>query len=221
VAPGEQPSAGGRKSALREGDSNVRGAQGVPQLRGGLGKPARKAGDDRIEREGANAEMSGTNASGRHLAERSGSDGTGARGNQPRFMTIKRAGLAAATALVAINIWTGAPLLALWVGSRVVGKTVLSMRAVLVVVFVLAILVFGLTVSLTWLNNAYDELIGRPRVERRPPWMRSMRAETERNISSRVGITALERIVTMTVYVAIITLLLWFIFLAGPPFLHN
>jgi len=107
------------------------------------------------------------------------------------------------------------------VGSRVVGKTVLSMLAVAVVVVVLAVLVFGLTVVLVWLNNTYDELIGRPRVERRPHWMRSMSAEAEQNVGARVGVTALERIVTMIVYVAIIALLLWFIFFAGPPFLHN
>jgi hypothetical protein len=136
-------------------------------------------------------------------------------------MTLKRVGMAAATALVAINIWTGAPLLALWVGSRVVGKTVLSMWAVLVVVVVLAVLVFGLTAVLIWLNSTYDELIGRARVERRSPWLRSMRAEAEQNVDARVGVTALERIVTMVVYVAIIALLLWFIFFAGPPFLHG
>ena len=142
-------------------------------------------------------------------------------GNGARFMTLKRVAMAAATALVAISIWTGAPLLALWVGSRVVGNTVLSMRAVLVVVVVLAVLVFGLTAMLIWLNNTYDELIGRSPVERRSPWLRSMRAEAEQNIDARVGVTALERIVTMVVYVAIIALLLWFIFFAGPPFLHG
>jgi hypothetical protein len=48
-----------------------------------------------------------------------------------------------------------------------------------------------------------------------------MRAEAEQNIDARVGVTALERIVTMVVYVAIIALLLWFIFFAGRPFLHG
>ena len=165
--------------------------------------------------------MSGTHASGRQMTSRRGDRGPAALGSQPRFMTLKRVAMAAATALVTINIWTGAPLLALWVGSRVVGKTVLSMRAVLVVVVVLAVVVFGLAAMLVWLNNTYDELIGRPRVERRSPWLRSMRAEAEENISARVGVTALERIVTMIVYVAIIALLLWFIFFAGPPFPHS
>ena len=160
-------------------------------------------------------------ASSRQMASGTGDRGYVAPRNRARFMTLKRVAMAAATAFVAINIWTGAPLLALWVGSRVVGKTVLSMRAVVVVVVVLAVLVFGLTAVLIWLNNAYDELIGRPRVERRPPWLRSMRAEAEQNISARVGVSALERIVTMIVYVAIIALLLWFILFGGPPFPHN
>ena len=162
--------------------------------------------------------MSEVGASSRKMASAPGDRGSAAPRNRARFMTLKRVAMAAATAFVAINIWTGAPLLALWVGSRVVGKTVLSMRAVVVVVVVLAVLVFGLTAVLIWLNNTYDELIGRPRVERRPPWLRSMRAEGEQNITARVGVTALERIVTMIVYVAIIALLLWFIFFAGPPF---
>jgi hypothetical protein len=165
--------------------------------------------------------MSEMGASSRQLASGTGDRGPATPGNRGRFVTLKRVAMSAATALVAINIWTGAPLLALWVGSRVVGKTVLSMRAVLVVVVVLAILVFGLTAVLIWLNNTYDELIGRPRVEHRPPWLRSMRAEAEQNFSARAGVTALERIVTMIVYVAIIALLLWFIFFAGPPFIHS
>ena len=81
-------------------------------------------------------------------------------------------------------------------------------------VIVLAVLVFALAVALTWLNNTYDELIGCPRVERRAPWLRSMRAESEGHISSRVGITALERIVIATVYVAVTALIVWLIFFA-------
>ena len=165
--------------------------------------------------------MGETHASSRQMTSLQADRGSAALDNRPRFMRLKRVAMAAATALVAINIWTGAPLLALWVGSRVVGKTVLSMRAVLVVVVVLAVLVFGLAAILMWLNNTYDELIGRPRVERRSPWLRSMRAEAEENTSARVGVTALERIVTLIVYVAIIALLLWFILFGGPPFPHN
>jgi len=48
-----------------------------------------------------------------------------------------------------------------------------------------------------------------------------MRAEEERPVVQRVGITALERVVMLNVYVAVIALAIWFVFYAGPPFLHN
>jgi hypothetical protein len=134
-----------------------------------------------------------------------------------RLLALKRAGMAAATAFVAANIWTGCPLLALWVGSQAVGRQTLSMGAVGIVVVVLAVLVFAMALLLTWLNNVYDELTGRPRVERRSAWLRSMRAESERNVSQRSGITALERIVMINVYVAVATLVVWYVFFASAP----
>jgi hypothetical protein len=161
--------------------------------------------------------MSGTSSSKDHVAKTSGDRQAAEQGDLPRFLTVKRVTMAAATAFLSINIWTGAPLLALWVGSQVSGQTVLSMKAVFVVVLVLAVLVVALAVALTWLNNTYDELIGRPRTERRTPWLRSMRAESGGEINSRVGITVLEQIVMMSVYLAVITFVIWFFFFAGSP----
>jgi hypothetical protein len=126
--------------------------------------------------------------------------------------------MVAATAFLSINLWTGAPLFAVWVGARVSGQSVLSMKAVFAVVIVLSVLVFGMGVALAWLNNRYDELIGRAESERRSPWLRSMRAEAEGHISARVGVTALERVVMASVYLAVLTLLVWFVFFSGPPF---
>ncbi len=137
------------------------------------------------------------------------------RQDPPRSTTFKRLTMAAATAFLSINLWTGAPLLALWVGSQVGDQNTLSMTAVFVVLLVLAVLVAAMAVALTWLNNTYDELIERPQVERRVPWLRSMRAEAEGHISSRVGETALERIVMISVYIAVIALLIWLVFFAG------
>ena len=154
-----------------------------------------------------------------HVAPTSG-DQQDAEEAPPSFVTLKRVAMAAATAFLSINIWTGAPLLALWVGSQVSGQSVLSMSAVLVVILVLAVLVVALAIALTWLNNTYDELIGRPRTERRAPWLRSMRAEAEGAGASRVGITTLERIVMINVYLAVIALLIWFFFFARSPFPH-
>jgi hypothetical protein len=132
-------------------------------------------------------------------------------------MTLKRATMAGLTAFLTINIWTGCPLLALWVGSQAVGSGGLSMAAVGIVVVVLAVLVLVFAVALTWLNNIYDELTGRPRTERRATWLRSMRAEAEGHISQRVGITLLERIVMINVYIAFIALAIWYVFFAGAP----
>ena len=45
----------------------------------------------------------------------------------------------------------------------------------------------------------------------------SMRAEDEGYVSQRVGITALERIVMLNVYVAVLVLVGWYVFFAGEP----
>lgn len=139
------------------------------------------------------------------------------QGRTDRFLTLKRVTMAGVTAFITVNIWTGAPLAALWVGSQVVGKGTLSMAAVGVVIVVLAVLVFTMALALTWLNNIYDELTGRPHVERRATWLRSMRAEAEGHISQRAGITSLERIVIINVYAVVIIFVIWYIFLARAP----
>ena len=71
----------------------------------------------------------------------------------------RRVLLAAASAFVAVNIWTGAPLLALWVGSHLVSQTALSTRGVAIVLGVLTTAVFSLAGVLSWLNRAYVELV--------------------------------------------------------------
>jgi hypothetical protein len=144
----------------------------------------------------------------------------GASGEQQvsRHPRLKRVALAAATAFLAINIWTGAPLAALWVGSVVVGQARVSMAAVFVVVVVLAVLVSAMAVALVRISATYDRLIGRPSGERRLTWLRSVRAEGgKERIDHGVGITALERIVMVSVYAAVIVLLVWFFVFARSP----
>ncbi len=48
-----------------------------------------------------------------------------------------------------------------------------------------------------------------------------MRAEAESHVSARVGTTLLERIVMTSVYLAVITLLVWLAFFSGPPLLYG
>jgi hypothetical protein len=89
-----------------------------------------------------------------------------------RTGVVKRLAVVAAAALVSVAIWTGAPLLALWVGSHFEGwipsrapGSGVTMRAVFVVVIVLAALEFVLALALARLNARYEELIGRPRCD--------------------------------------------------------
>jgi hypothetical protein len=126
------------------------------------------------------------------------------------------------TALVSINVWTGAPLLAIWVGSQFEGWVGggrgggTTMRAVFVLVAVLAVLELALTLILTRLSAAYDELIERPQAQRRTsPWLRSMRGEREEVARKRAGISGVERVVVISVVAAALAFEVWFFFFAG------
>ncbi len=136
---------------------------------------------------------------------------------QPAHLA-KRAALAAVIAVVTVNIWTGAPLLALWVGSLAAGEHDLSMLGVSVVVLVFAGLAFTLAGVLARLNGIYDELAGRPPGGLGPSWLRSMRAPDPRQLARRSQITALEGIVVLNVYAAVTALVLWYVFVASRPF---
>jgi hypothetical protein len=136
-----------------------------------------------------------------------------------RFIGVQRAMLLIATTVISINIWTGAPLVALWVGSRVVGQRLLSMTAVFVVIVTLAVLVGAMTFALIRLSARYDRLVGRPPGKPTPvPWMRSMRAEDTDLLRGERGTSALEMIVLVSTVIAIISLEIWFLFFAGPIF---
>jgi len=131
-------------------------------------------------------------------------------------MAAKRIALGVATALVAINIWTGGPLLAVWVGSQAVGGSTLSMGAVVLVVLVLAVVEIGFAVGLGWLSAKYDALTGRPATARRTsPWLRSMRGEREEVARQSRGISGVERIVVISVVACVIAFEVWFFFFAG------
>jgi hypothetical protein len=137
----------------------------------------------------------------------------------PRYLNLKRTLLVIATALLAVNAWTGAPLLALWIGSHAQGGKVLSTRGVLTVLIVLSVLVFGIGWVLTWLSARYDELSGRPRLAGlTSPWHRAKRGDRVQDIRSRYGISAPEKVVAASVIVGILAFEAWFFFIAGSPF---
>ncbi|MDE3070493.1 MAG: hypothetical protein KGJ43_07170 [Acidobacteriota bacterium] len=137
--------------------------------------------------------------------------------DEQRPSRLKRVGLTVAATLVSINIWTGAPLLAVWVGSRVAPASGTSMGAIALVMVVLVAAVSGLAVALTRINAAYDHLTGHDRDARRvAPWLRSMRDERHAlaRAKAHAQTTAVERAVILSVVLAVIALEVWFFFFA-------
>jgi hypothetical protein len=88
-----------------------------------------------------------------------------------------RIALGALTFILSVNLWTGLPLLALWVGSQATGGELLNMTGVVAVVLALAILETASVIALTRISAGYDRLTGRPApVRQPPPWLLSMSA---------------------------------------------
>jgi hypothetical protein len=127
--------------------------------------------------------------------------------------------IAAATAFLSINLWTGAPLFALWVGSQFVGENRLSMTAVGIVVVTLAILLFSMSVALVRLNDAYRRITGHPLRENRMTWLRSFNLRRE-TVGEGIPTTLLERIVMWNVYIAVIALVVYYFAVPQSPFPH-
>jgi hypothetical protein len=127
--------------------------------------------------------------------------------------------LTIAAALASINIWTGGPVIALWVGSQFEGwigarapSTGVSMKSFLVVVLALALVETALALLVTRVGDAYDKLIGRPsRARRTPPWLRSLRGEREKSEVAKHGISAIERVAIVSVVLCVLAVEAWFV----------
>jgi hypothetical protein len=134
----------------------------------------------------------------------------------PPNLDLKRLGIVIATALVATIAWTGAPLLALWVGSKVQSGSLLSTGGIVTVVGVLGVLAFLLGWALTWLSAKYDRLMGRPAVAgQTSPWHRSKRGDRVEDIRARYGVSAPEKAVAACVALGVLAFEIWFFFFAG------
>src|SRR5947209_14654926 len=95
----------------------------------------------------------------------------------PPSLRLARIGLAMLTAVLSVNLWTGALLFSVWVGSRVQGGTGLTMSAVGAVLGTLAVTVALLVFLLVRVEGAYKVLSGEPTQRRTSPWLRSLRDE--------------------------------------------
>ena len=128
---------------------------------------------------------------------------------------VKRFGLAALMAFLALNVWTGSPLLALWIGSRIQGEnSQTSMGAVGAVILCLIVFSVLLYQALKRVSYAYQEATGTlPTVRTHAPWLRSMRGERPDHHTARIS--GAERIVVVTVILAAAAFEAWFFFFSG------
>ena len=129
---------------------------------------------------------------------------------------LQRGLILAAMAVVAINIWTGSPLLALWVGSRLQGTSGVKMSAVFAVVVVMGATSFALVKLLGALGERHDRLMGIPPGPRRQqPWMRSLSGERKSEEGRRMPVSPLDVVLVVLVLLAIATFEVWFFFFSG------
>ena len=133
-----------------------------------------------------------------------------------KFVLAKRVLITAATAFLSINLWTGAPLFALWVGSQAVGEKQVSMTAICIVVVTLAVLVALMSVAIVRLNQTYKRITGHPLRENRMTWLRAHNAHRE-TVGEGLPSSLLERIVMWNVYIAVIALVAYWIAVPQSP----
>src|SRR3954464_14699042 len=120
--------------------------------------------------------------------------------------------------LVALNVWTGSPLLALWIGSRLQGSGPPQMGPVFVVVVAFAAISFGLASVLARLGDRYNRLTGQSiQVHRHVAWLRSMRGERPQYPGDAAQVTALERTLIIVVVACVLALEVWFFFFSTSP----
>ena len=118
--------------------------------------------------------------------------------------------------VVTLNIWTGAPLLGLWVGSLVAPDSGISMGSVFVVIAVIGLAVWLLMQVLGRLQAAYAEASGRPTPRRQTTWLRPMSGErTHGKGAVAPPLTSVDYVVIGVVVLAIAAFEVWFFFFAG------
>jgi len=132
---------------------------------------------------------------------------------------LQRIGLVAAMSVTAVNVWLGAPLAGLWVGSRLAGDSGISMAAVAAVVIVALAVGFSLVRVLAVLGVQYERVSGIQRtVHRQLPWLRSMRGERPHDPHSpAAALTALDYVLILVVMACMIAFEIWFFFFSSSP----
>lgn len=80
----------------------------------------------------------------------------------------------------------------------------------------LSVLVIAMAFALSWLDGTYKMITGHPLRENRSTWLRSMNIENE-TVGEGIRTSALERIVMIQVYVAMIIMIAYFFLVPVSP----
>ncbi|MEA2424405.1 MAG: hypothetical protein QOH13_815 [Thermoleophilaceae bacterium] len=135
-----------------------------------------------------------------------------------QVLRLKRVALVCLMALATLNIWTGGPLLALWIGSRVQGSGPPDMLAIAAAAVALGVVSYALVKLLARLDALYARAAGRPSsVRRHVPWLRSMRGERPHIQKHASDLSPLEVVLVVSVVIVIALFEVWFFFYSGSP----
>lgn len=116
--------------------------------------------------------------------------------------------------IAAVSLWTIIPLAWLWIGSQVAATQFPSMGPYAIVLFGVIISILFVAWILGLLNEVYMNLTGTRSVAPiRMGWMKSLR-DSER---AHLPPTVLEMTIVGSVVIAFLSLMAWFITLAGSP----
>ena len=132
---------------------------------------------------------------------------------------LQRVALVATMSVTAMNVWLGAPLAGLWVGSRLTGGAAISMPALLAFVVVTLAVALGCLQLLATLGQRYERVSGVQRtVHRQLPWLRSMRGERPHDPhGSSPALTALDYVLVAVVVACLLAFEIWFFFYSSSP----
>jgi hypothetical protein len=133
-------------------------------------------------------------------------------------LRLERVGLVVAMAVVTANIWTGGPLLALWIGSRAQPDSGPSMFAIAVTAVSLGVISYALVRILARIDAVYARVAGRPSgVTRHVPWLRSMRGERPHRQTRASELSPMEIVLVVSVVIVVALFEVWFFFYSPSP----
>lgn len=132
---------------------------------------------------------------------------------------LKQAAMLGTMSVTALNVYTGSPLLGLWVGSRVQGDGPPSMAAIFVMLVVFLGTSLLLVRILAALGRLYDRVTGRPAQTRQhTPWLRSLRGDRPREVGAAgYELGALDYLMVGSVILLAAAFEIWFFFYSGSP----